>query len=105
VRKGSAAIAGLERTIDGLVAEVQARGPPKAGDMSIAAHLLRLKDPATGRPLDRDRLAREFQVFFIAGSETTGAPDQALLLPPRGRARLHRCTCVVTAEGLLVDSA
>lgn len=46
--------------------------------MSIVAHLLRVKDPSTGRPLEGNRLAREFQIIFIAGSETTGA----LPLPP-----------------------
>ena len=40
--------------------------------MSIAAHLLRLRDPATGQPLPDDLLAGEFGLFFSAGIESAG---------------------------------
>ena len=40
--------------------------------MSIAAHLLRLRDPTTSAPLPDDLLAGEFGVFFLAGVETSG---------------------------------
>lgn len=52
--------------------QVKARGKPDADDVSIAAHLLRLKDPATGQPLPDDLLAGEFGLFFSAGIESAG---------------------------------
>ena len=52
--------------------QVKARGPPDAEDVSIAAHLLRLRDPATGQPLPNDLLAGEFGLFFSAGIESAG---------------------------------
>ena len=52
--------------------EIQARGPVRDDDVSIAAHLLRLKDPATGQPLPDDLLAAEFGVYFAAGIESAG---------------------------------
>lgn len=39
--------------------------------MSIAAHLLRLRDPATGQPLSDERLLPELAVLFVAGHDTT----------------------------------
>ena len=51
-------------------AQVKARGEPAPDDVSIAAHLLRLRDPTTGRPLPDDLLAGEFGVFFGAGVRT-----------------------------------
>lgn len=41
-------------------------------DVSIGAHLLRLRDPATGRSLPDDLLAGEFGLFFSAGLESAG---------------------------------
>ena len=38
-----------------------------------AGHLLKLRDPA-GKEFSRARMIEEFKIFFIAGSETTGAP-------------------------------
>ena len=73
VRKGSAAWKTYKRHMRELVAEVKARGPPSAGDESIAAHLLRLRDPSNGdRPLDDAALANEFGVYFAAGIESAG---------------------------------
>ena len=40
--------------------------------MSIAAHLLRLRDPQTRAPLPDDLLAGEFGLFFSAGLESAG---------------------------------
>ena len=43
-------------------------GPALADDdVSLAAHLLRLRDPITGGPLSDDRLLPEIATFFIAG--------------------------------------
>lgn len=55
-----------------LMQEVKGRGPVKEDDMSIAAHLMRLKDPSTGQPLADDLLAAEFGVYFAAGIESAG---------------------------------
>jgi hypothetical protein len=52
--------------------QVKARGPPAPEDGSVAAHLLRLRDPATGAPLPDAALAGEFGVFFTAGIESAG---------------------------------
>ncbi len=52
--------------------QVKARGEPAPGDATIAAHLLRLRDPATGGPLIDELLAGEFGMFFTAGLETSG---------------------------------
>ena len=51
---------------------MKARGEPAPEDMSIAAHLLRIRDPVSGAPLPDDLLAGEFGVFFLAGVETSG---------------------------------
>ena len=50
----------------------EGEGEPRADDVSIAAHLLRLRDPATGQPLPDALLAGEFGMFFSAGLETSG---------------------------------
>lgn len=55
----------------GLVKEIQARGPPKDDDPTLAAHLLRIRD-ASGNPLSQDKLASEIAFFLIGGFETTG---------------------------------
>ncbi len=73
VRKGTAAWKVYKRHMRELVAEVKARGPPSADDESIAAHLLRLRDPSRGdAPLDDAALANEFGVYFAAGIESAG---------------------------------
>lgn len=46
--------------------------PDDASDTSIVAHLLRLRDPATGQPLPDDLLASQIGVLFWAGHDTTG---------------------------------
>lgn len=57
--------------IKALVQDCQNRPPSDEDAGSIAGHLLRLRD-GRGRPLTTDRLVEEFEIFFIAGSETTG---------------------------------
>ena len=69
-RKGVKAFSTFKGHMKALVKEVKARGPPASGDVSIAAHLLRLRDPLTGRPLDDELLAGEFSVYFAAGIES-----------------------------------
>jgi len=71
-RRGTRAWGVYKAHMRALVAEVKARGPPAADDQSIAAHLLRLTDPATGAPLDDAQLAGEFGVYFAAGIESAG---------------------------------
>ena len=53
-------------------AQAKAKGAPPPEDMSIAAHLLRLRDPVTKLPLPDDLLAGEFGLFFSAGLESAG---------------------------------
>ncbi len=72
-----------------LLAEVRARGKPAPGDVTIAAHLLRIRDPATGAPLPDDRLAAEAGVFFTGGFETTGHTIAWALLLISGHAAVE----------------
>lgn len=51
---------------------MKARGEPAEDDVTIAAHLLRLRDPVTKQPLSDELLAGEFGMFFTAGLETSG---------------------------------
>lgn len=55
-----------------LVHEVRARGPPSADDPTVAAHLLRVRDPDTGEELSDDLLTGEFGVYFTASIESAG---------------------------------
>lgn len=71
VRKGMADFARFRAMMAGLLSEIKARGEPRPDDMSVAAHLLRIRD-AKGQPLPDDRLAAEIGVFFTGGFETTG---------------------------------
>eukprot|EP00884_Botryococcus_braunii_P023274 jgi/Botrbrau1/9630/Bobra.0131s0010.1 len=71
VQAGNQAFKNHHKMIGDLVKEVQARGPPKADDMTIAAHLMRIRDEA-GRPLPTGRLQAEFSTMFGAGTDTTG---------------------------------
>ena len=72
MRRGRRDLAQFRALMAGLLAEVRARGEPAAADTTIAAHLLRIRDPATGAALPDDRLAAEIGVFFTGGFETTG---------------------------------
>ena len=72
MRRGRRELARFRAMMAGLLAEVRARGEPAPADATIAAHLLRIRDPATGQALPDDRLAAEIGVFFTGGFETTG---------------------------------
>lgn len=72
VRKGEQDFRDFRQIMSDLLAEIKARGPPKDSDVSVAAHLLRIKHPATGRPIPDDRIAAEIGVLFTGGFETTG---------------------------------
>lgn len=52
--------------------QVKARGPPSDDDSSIAAQLMRVQDPRTGKPLADKYLLPQFSVLFWAGFDTTG---------------------------------
>ena len=71
-RRGPHLFATFRSKMVELMREVKARGPVKDDDVSIAAHLLRLVDPATGQPIPDDLLAAEFGVYFAAGIESAG---------------------------------
>ncbi|KAK9826393.1 hypothetical protein WJX81_007038 [Elliptochloris bilobata] len=58
--------------LEQVLQEVRAREPPGASDVSLMAHLLRLVDPATGRPLSDAQLLPELGIVFVAGMETSG---------------------------------
>lgn len=61
----------FQRRMEGLLASLRARGPPADDDNSIAAHLLRLRDPVTGGVMPDERLLPELATLFIAGMDTT----------------------------------
>ncbi|KAK9826059.1 hypothetical protein WJX74_008792 [Apatococcus lobatus] len=71
VRKGKTDFARFRAVMTSLLSEIKARGETQSDDVSIAAHLLRMRD-AKGQPLPDDRLAAEIGVFFTGGFETTG---------------------------------
>ena len=54
------------------VPKLKARGPPADDDDSLAAHLLRIRDPGTGQLLSDDWLLPQISVMFWAGFDTTG---------------------------------
>ena len=100
------------------VLQVRARGEPHPEDVSIAAHLLRLRDPATGRPLPDDLLAGEFGVFFGAGVRMFTGPLSPAAPPcmPHEQGRwpaatawaglsAHCCTCSLKEQGKMCDCA
>lgn len=55
-----------------VVVQVKARGPPADDDSSIAAQLMHVLDPRTGKPLADKYLLPQFSVLFWAGFDTTG---------------------------------
>ncbi len=71
VEKGIADFARFRAMMSDLLAEIKGRGDLRPDDVSIAAHLLRIRD-SRGEPLPDDRLAAEIGVFFTGGFETTG---------------------------------
>ena len=72
VRQGRHLFLRFQERMRALLKEVQARGTPAESDVSIAAHLLRLRDPATQEPLSDDLLTGEFGIYFSAGIESAG---------------------------------
>ncbi|GAB4815789.1 hypothetical protein N2152v2_002835 [Parachlorella kessleri] len=72
VRRGKAHYRAFQAHMELLLKTLKANGPPADDDMSLAAHLLRLRDPFTGAPLSNERLLPEIATFFIAGFDTTG---------------------------------
>ncbi|KAI3438694.1 hypothetical protein D9Q98_001114 [Chlorella vulgaris] len=71
VRRAQRHWGALQQHMKGILKQIRSQGPLKEGDESIAAHLLRLKDPHTGKPLSDDRILPEIATFFIAGMDTT----------------------------------
>ena len=51
----------------GFCTQARARGDVRDSDNSVAAHLLRIRDPKTGQELSDKLLAGEFGMFFTAG--------------------------------------
>ena len=51
---------------------MKSSGPPSNDNDSMAAHLLRILDPHTGRLLSDDLLLPQISVLFWAGFDTTG---------------------------------
>jgi cytochrome P450 len=72
VRKGEQDFVDFRKIMSDLLHEIKSRGPLKDSDVSVAAHLLRIVDPSTGKPLPDDRIAAEIGVLFTGGFETTG---------------------------------
>lgn len=70
MRRGRAALRRYQRLIEDLLATLRARGPPAADDTTIAAHLLRIRDPS-GQPLTDEQLAPEIGILYLAGVETS----------------------------------
>ncbi len=54
------------------VPKLKAKGPPADDDDSLAAHLLRIRDPGTGQLISDDWLLPQISVMFWAGFDTTG---------------------------------
>ncbi|GAB4815788.1 hypothetical protein N2152v2_002834 [Parachlorella kessleri] len=69
VREGERHFLAFQAHMEHLLRTIKARGPPADDDVSLAAHLLRLRDPFTGGPLPVERLLPEIATFFIAGFE------------------------------------
>ncbi len=51
--------------------QARERGPVEDADCSVAAQLLRIRDPKTGQCLTDELLAGEFGMFFTAGAFRT----------------------------------
>ncbi|CAL5225848.1 g8631 [Coccomyxa viridis] len=69
VREGTAATKAFHKVMQSLVDTMRSETPDPS---SIAAHLLDIKDPSTGKPLEDKRLLPEVSTLFMAGFETTG---------------------------------
>ncbi|KAK9820314.1 hypothetical protein WJX72_008814 [[Myrmecia] bisecta] len=69
VREGKAAFRRYHGISEWLLKEIRTTPPAPS---TIAGHLLRIKDPATGNPLADERILPEISILFMAGFETTG---------------------------------
>eukprot|EP00891_Asterochloris_glomerata_P001568 jgi/Astpho2/1568/Aster-x1016 len=76
VREGKRRMANFQAMVMDLLKDVQKRPPP---EHTIAAHLLRIRDPNTGLPLDERTLQAEIGLLFIAGFETSGNASSWLI--------------------------
>lgn len=72
MKRGEQDFIDFRKIMSDLLQEIKGRGPLKDSDVSVAAHLLRITDPATGKQLPDDRIAAEIGVLFTGGFETTG---------------------------------
>ncbi|DBB04195.1 TPA: hypothetical protein ACH3X1_013234 [Trebouxia sp. C0004] len=70
--KGQLCMQRFQTIMQNLLQELKARGPPADDDDSLAAHLLRIRDPGTGQLLSDDWLLPQISVTFWAGFDTTG---------------------------------
>ena len=82
VRRGRVAMRQYQVVIEELLRAVRARGPPAKDDTTIAAHLLRIVDPATGRGLPDELLLPEVAILYLAGVETSAHTVAFVLCAP-----------------------
>jgi hypothetical protein len=68
VREGKQDMATLHKVFIDLLEDIKGRGPG-LDPQTIAAHLLRIKDPKTGQLLPNEQLIPEVAVFFFAGGQ------------------------------------
>ena len=60
----SAAIQGLRRLNMHLLQQLQAKPPPAS---TLGAHMLKLVDPVTGKPMSDKQLLGEITIMYVAG--------------------------------------
>ena len=84
VRRGRVAMRQYQVVIEELLRAVRARGPPVKSDTTIAAHLLRIVDPATGSGLPDELLLPEVAILYLAGVETSAHTVAFVLCVPIG---------------------
>jgi cytochrome P450 len=69
--EGKAATRRFHKLVAGLLAELHAK---RRDEACFGAHLLDVRDPSTGQPLDDERLAPEIALLFLAGFESARSP-------------------------------
>ena len=67
VRRGKRDLRAFQDMMRELLAELRARGPLADDDTTVAAHLLRMRDPASGQPLSDDKLLPEVREYSMIG--------------------------------------
>lgn len=76
----------FHKIVEGLLADLRARGPPSDDDTTIAAHLMRIRDPATGKPLPDEQLLPEARCHTISNTDAvTMCVSHARLLSASAR--------------------